>query len=93
MKEIGEVIGGVKPAALKAIRYKAKLPKAAIPKSLHDLLSSSEPIVQITKQVKEVLFPVPLINFNYGKFFKHLLWIEEMKMEYVLFLGFWHQLK
>jgi len=82
-KEIGEFIGGVKPAALKAVQYKVKLQEAAIPKHLHDLLSSPEPIVRITKQIKDIFFPVPLSNFNYGIFFKRLLWVEEMKMEYV----------
>jgi helicase MOV-10 len=85
-KEIGEVVGGVKPAAQKAIRYKAKLPAATIPKSLHDLLSSSEPVIQTVKRTKEIL-PEHLTSATYGTFFKNLLWIEEMKMEYVLELS------
>jgi len=82
-KEIGEFIGGVKPTALKAIQYKIKLAEAAIPKPLHDLLSGPEPIVRITKKIKENFFPEPLANYNYGRFFQRLLWVEEMKMEYV----------
>jgi helicase MOV-10 len=82
-KEIGEVVRGVKPAAQKAIRYKAKLPA---PKSLHDLLSSSEPVIQTVKRTKEIL-PEHLTSATYGTFFKNLLWIEEMKMEYVLELS------
>jgi helicase MOV-10 len=85
-KEIGEVVGGVRRAAQKAIRYKAKLPPATIPKSLHDLLSSSEPVIQTVKQTKEIL-PEHLTCATYATFFKNLLWIEEIKMEYVLELS------
>lgn len=83
MKDVKEVIGGAKTAALKAIRYKAKLPQAPIPSPLHDLLSRSEPIAQISKEIKKLFLPESLTTASYRQFFEQLLWVEEMKMEYV----------
>lgn len=80
-KEITEVVEGVKPLALKAVPYVAALPKAGIPMPLRRLLEGSESIGRISKQLKSAFLPATLNSKTYGRFFKHLLWIEEAKME------------
>lgn len=81
LKEIGEIVEGVKPKASKVIPYVAALPKATVPTPLQDLLRSSESIGRVTKQIKKIFLPEVLTSKTYGRFFKHLLWIEELKME------------
>jgi len=80
-KEIKEVVEGVQPPALKVIPYVAALPKAGIPVPLRKLLEGSESIGRISKQLKSAFLPATLNGKTYGRFFKHLLWIEESKME------------
>lgn len=79
--EVGQVIKVGRSAPPKAMRYKAKLPKADIPKDLHDLLSSALPVAQLKKQIRQ-LCPASLTAITYRDIFKKILWIEEM--EYVL---------
>lgn len=81
VKEIGQVVEGVKPNALKTIPYVAVLPQAKIPAPLQDLLRGSESVGRVTKQIKKIFLPEVLTSTTYGRFFKHLLWIEELKME------------
>ncbi len=81
LKEIGKIVEGVKPKSSKTIPYVAVLPKATVPTPLQDLLRSSESIGRVTKQIKKIFLPEVLTSKTYGRFFKHLLWIEELKME------------
>jgi helicase MOV-10 len=81
LKEIGKIVRGVKPESLKAIPYVVRLPLATVPPPLQDLLRSSQSIGRVLKQIKKIFLPEVLTSKTYGRFFKHLLWIEELKME------------
>ena len=83
LKERGKIniVEGVKPESLKAITYVVRLPIATVPPPLQNLLRSSESIGRVLKQIKKTFLPEVLTSKTYGRFFKHLLWIEEIKME------------
>lgn len=77
------VVEGVLPPALKAIPYIGRLPEAEIPQTLSTALSLGS-FAEVLNRVRRVYVP----SFNgetYGRYFKHLLWIEEFRMEYVTF--------
>ncbi|KAF8156821.1 RNA helicase [Crassisporium funariophilum] len=80
-KAILEVVEGVKPPALNAVRYIAPLPRATIPANLQINLLSSEPTSKTAARIKKYFMPVNLDSTSYSRYFKHLLWIEEFKME------------
>ena len=80
-KEIGEVVEGVKPASLTAIPYVAPLPRALIPAHLQSILAGSESVARVVAQIRKIFLPAQLNSANYGRQFRHLLWIEEFKME------------
>jgi len=80
-KEVGDVIKGVKPASLNGIPYVGPLPRATIPAHLQSILAGSESVARVTTQIRKVFLPAQLNSSNYGRQFRHLLWIEEFKME------------
>ncbi|KAF9527401.1 RNA helicase [Crepidotus variabilis] len=82
-KQINErdVVEGIRPPAMRVIPYVGKLPEAKIPAPLRTLLEGSESIGKVVKQIKRIYIPQAIESENYGRFFKHLLWIEEAKME------------
>ena len=84
-KLIIEVVEGVKPPALNAIPYVGRLPKAKIPSRLQSLLSSSQSTKDLSAQVRKIFMPKVFDSNTYYRHFKHLLWIEEYKMESVSF--------
>lgn len=79
-----QVVEGVAPAALDAIPYVGRLPRAEIPQPLLSILSGSETVSQQISHVRRVFIPNILNSDTYGRHFKHLLWIEEFKMEHDL---------
>ena len=81
--EIREVVEGVRPPALEAIRYVTRLPRADIPNQLRTMLGSTQSRRNIQKNVSEIFMPKVFNSATYSRHFKHLLWIEEAKMEYV----------
>lgn len=85
-KPITEVVEGVKPPALHAIRYVVQLPKANIPVQLQTILTGADGPSKLLKTIKAIIMPVSLVSNTYGRHFKNLLWIEEFKMEYVTFI-------
>jgi len=77
-----EVVEGVMPPAVRAVPYVVELPHASIASSLLSTLSTGSQS-QILARVKTVFLPRTFDTQSYARFFKHLLWIEEFKMEYV----------
>ena len=76
-----EVIEGVKPPATSVIPYVVPLPKAPIPTRVRNILSSRDSVAKITGQIRNTFIPQVLDSSTYGQHYKHLLWIEEYKME------------
>jgi helicase MOV-10 len=76
-----DIVEGVKPPALNAIRYVVVLPKAKIPTHLHNILAGSETTAKVTATVRKVFMPQVFNSDTYGRHFKHLLWAEEFKSE------------
>jgi len=76
-----KIVEGVAPPALDAIPYVGRLPRAEIPKPLLSVLSGSETVAQQIAHIRRVFIPQILNSDTYGRHFKHLLWIEEFKME------------
>lgn len=81
-----DVVEGVKPPALNAIRYVVLLPQAKIPTHMHNILASSETTAKVTATVRKVFMPQVLNSDTYGQHFKNLLWAEEFKSEQVVSL-------
>lgn len=79
---VTKVVEGVAPPALSAIPYRDALPRADIPKLLKAALSNGS-FAQILRQMRQVYLPSTLESATYSRHFKHLLWIEEFRMEYV----------
>ncbi|PPQ74162.1 hypothetical protein CVT26_006766 [Gymnopilus dilepis] len=80
-RPIREVVEGVKPPALNAVPYIGRLPKAAVPSQLGALLAGSHPTKQTLDNVRSIYIPSVFNSNTYDRFFKHLLWVEECKME------------
>lgn len=76
-----EVVEGVKPPAITAVKYAVTLPHAVIPKHLRSVLSSPDSSKRISQIFQRMFMPRELDSDTYSKHFKHLLWIEELKME------------
>jgi helicase MOV-10 len=79
--DIRDIVEGVRPPALKSIRYIGSLPKAVIPPRLKALLFGSEGRKAILKNLEELFIPREFNSKTYANRFKYLLWIEEAKME------------
>lgn len=80
-----EVVEGVKPPAVTAVKYAVVLPTAAIPGHLFSALSNSDSAKKINHDVRRIFMPKQLNSDTYARHFKHLLWIEEFKMGWVVF--------
>lgn len=78
------VVEGVAPPSLKAIPYVGKLPLALVPSPLVNLLRGPGRVEEKIDDVRTMFIPQQLNVETYGRHFKHLLWIEELKMEYVI---------
>ncbi|KAJ7484319.1 P-loop containing nucleoside triphosphate hydrolase protein [Mycena latifolia] len=74
------VVEGVLPPALKAVPYIAPLPKAPIPNNLAAALSTGS-TPTIVANLRRLYLPPILDSNTYARHFKHLLWIEEFRME------------
>jgi helicase MOV-10 len=75
-----EILEGVAPPTLKAIKYVVKLGKSEIPKNLSDVLSTGS-TSDVVGRVRRMFLPPAWDNTTYGRHFKHLIWIEEYRME------------
>ncbi|KAJ6608247.1 P-loop containing nucleoside triphosphate hydrolase protein [Mycena sp. CBHHK59/15] len=75
------VVDGVLPPALKAVPYIVPLPKAPIPNGLAATLSTGTS-TSIVNNVRRVYLPPVLDSDTYARHFKHLLWIEEFRMDW-----------
>ncbi|KAF8954804.1 P-loop containing nucleoside triphosphate hydrolase protein [Flammula alnicola] len=80
-KAVVKVVEGIKPPALNAIPYIGRLPKASIPSTLQSILSSSQSTKDVSAQVRKIFMPTDFNSNTYDPHFKHLLWVEEYKME------------
>lgn len=79
-----DVVPGVAPPSVKAVRYVLALPKADIPKHLADVLSRSDggvPLKQQIEDIRRVFLPATLNVGTYARFFKNLLWMDEYRTE------------
>ncbi|KAF8217659.1 P-loop containing nucleoside triphosphate hydrolase protein [Mycena galopus ATCC 62051] len=75
-----KVVEGIPPPSLKAIPYVVPLPKAPIPTNLASALSTGN-TTTIVANVRRLFLPHVLDSNTYALHFKHLLWIEEFRME------------
>ena len=75
-----EVVEGPQPELLDAIKYIGKLPAAAIPPRLHEVLATGK-VDRIIQQLRASFLPTVFDSAGYSKHFKHLLWAEEYKSE------------
>ncbi|KAI4522633.1 P-loop containing nucleoside triphosphate hydrolase protein [Schizophyllum commune Loenen D] len=75
-----EVVEGPQPELLDAIKYIGKLPAAAIPPRLHEVLATGKDD-RIIQQLRASFLPAVFDSAGYSKHFKHLLWAEEYKSE------------
>ncbi|KAJ7034547.1 P-loop containing nucleoside triphosphate hydrolase protein [Mycena alexandri] len=71
---------GVLPPATNAVPYVVPLPKAPIPDGLASALSTGT-TKSIVANVRRLYLPAVLDSTSYPRHFKHLLWIEEFRME------------
>jgi helicase MOV-10 len=78
------VIPGIRPPALDAIPWVISLPDALVPKNLSDAVASGE-VKDILERLKRSFLPVDFSSDTYGRHWKYLLWLEEIRMEYVCF--------
>ncbi|KAJ6469382.1 P-loop containing nucleoside triphosphate hydrolase protein [Mycena sanguinolenta] len=75
-----KVVEGILPPSLKAVPYVVPLPKAPIPVNLASALSTGS-TTSIVANLRRVFLPSVLDSNTYARHFKHLLWIEEFRME------------
>ncbi|KAL1743982.1 P-loop containing nucleoside triphosphate hydrolase protein [Schizophyllum fasciatum] len=75
-----EVVEGPKPELLDAITYVSKLPQAAIPRYLQDVLSRGSND-EIIGQLRNSFLPRNFNSEGHSKHFKCLLWAEEFRSE------------
>lgn len=74
------VVEGIAPPSLTVIPYVFKLPQANIPKPLLSTLSNGS-VSETVKSVRRMFLPSVLNSDSYARHFKHLLWVEEFRME------------
>ncbi|KAJ7676472.1 P-loop containing nucleoside triphosphate hydrolase protein [Mycena rosella] len=75
-----KIVEGVLPPSLKAIPYIVPLPEAPIPHNLAAALSTGS-TTSIVADVRRLYLPPVLDSKSYARHFKHLLWIEEFRMD------------
>ncbi|KAF7323612.1 RNA helicase [Mycena kentingensis (nom. inval.)] len=74
------IVEGVRPPALKAVPYVVPLPEAAIPTNLASVLSTAN-TKHALDTIRKLYMPQVFGSGTYARQFKHLLWIEENRME------------
>ncbi|KAF8632166.1 hypothetical protein AX17_004907 [Amanita inopinata Kibby_2008] len=74
------VVDGVAPPSLKMIPYVGKLPKAEIPRQLLETLSGGT-TKEVIDRIRRIYLPTTLDSDSFGRHFRHLLWIEEVRTE------------
>ncbi|KAJ7199239.1 P-loop containing nucleoside triphosphate hydrolase protein, partial [Mycena pura] len=77
------VVEGDLPKSRKAVPYVTRLPKALIPNGLASALSRGK-AASIVANIRKLFLPPVLDSSAYARHFKHLLWIEEFRMEHDL---------
>lgn len=75
-----DVIPGIPPPALQAIRYVQRLPHAPIPGHLARILASGS-LTYREKEFATSLLPRVLDSSTYNQYFKLLIWAEEHRSE------------
>ncbi|TFY71299.1 hypothetical protein EVG20_g1692 [Dentipellis fragilis] len=75
-----DVVEGIAPPALDAVKYVVTLPRAEIPKQVTSIISTGA-VGKVVDQLKRTVLPPALTSESYGRFFKTLLWVEEHRME------------
>jgi helicase MOV-10 len=75
-----EVVPGVKPDSLKIIPWAIDLPHALIPKSMARALTGGTTRDAVVR-ARRTYLPAIFDSATYGRHFKTLLWIEELRME------------
>jgi len=77
-----EVIPGVKPPALLAVKWVTELPPAKISEQIRSIVSVSHGTTHdIVAQLQRTLLPKTLTLQSYSRYFKNVLWVEETRME------------
>lgn len=73
-----KVVEGERPPALGAVPYVVKLPKFDIPKNLHATLATGS-VPETVRRLREMFLPPTIEGASYGRYFRHLIWVEEFK--------------
>jgi len=81
------VVQGEPAPALNAIPYKGRLTLVLIPKYLTEQLETGA-AKDIIQNLKSLYLPAVVNNQTYSRHFKHLLWAEEVQMEWVLVFSY-----
>ncbi|KAJ7150890.1 P-loop containing nucleoside triphosphate hydrolase protein [Mycena crocata] len=74
------IVPGVLPPSLNVVPYIVPLPKALIPTNVASALATGT-TANIVANIRRLFLPPILDSKTYGRHFKHLLWIEEFRME------------
>jgi helicase MOV-10 len=74
------VVPGIAPPALFAVRYVVTLPLATIPQYISAILDQDKPLRQKLAQIQK-FHPTKFNVGTYATHFKNLLWYEEQKTE------------
>ncbi len=77
-----EIISGIPPPALAAIKWKVKLPSYPAPRTLLDITYGIGSPKEIVTRVRNTLFPDKFESDTYGRTFQVLLWVEEERARY-----------
>lgn len=84
---ITNILEGVRPPALGTIPYITKLPDSPIPAKITQILSDQGlKIPEMVRRLQQAHLPQMFDSVTYGRYFKCLLWVEEFRMGWVLFL-------
>jgi helicase MOV-10 len=75
-----EVIPGVRPPALTSIPWVVSLPDAFVPNALSETVASGS-VKDILERLRRSFLPASFNHQTYGRHWKNLLWVEEIRME------------
>lgn len=78
-----QIVPGIPPPSVEAVRYTLPLPRAEIPVKLLEILASFGVGMSLRQQIQasRAFLPGVLTTVTYIRHFKYLLWVEEHRTE------------
>ena len=78
-----QVVPGIPPPSVEAVKYTMPLPRAEIPLKLLEILAGFNAGVSLRHQIQasRAFLPGVLTTVTYVRHFKYLLWVEEHRTE------------